>query len=102
MLHVVDIAPFDDGVDPVKQARAIVAELKKYDPPCYDKPRWLVLNKIDMVPAEEREQRVQGLRQAAALEGPGLPDLGVDARRLRASDAIRLSARRRASAREPK
>ena len=32
LLHVVDFAPFDDAVDPVAQARAIVAELKKYDP----------------------------------------------------------------------
>jgi GTP-binding protein len=58
LLHVIDIAPFDESVDPVAQARAIVAELKRYDRALYDKPRWLVLNKIDMVPAEERERRV--------------------------------------------
>src|SRR5919202_2330371 len=49
LLHIVDIAPFDEGVDPVAQARAIAAELKKYDPALYGKPRWLVLNKLDMV-----------------------------------------------------
>ncbi|MDF1485885.1 GTPase ObgE [Ramlibacter sp. H39-3-26] len=59
LLHVVDIAPFDDGVDPVAQAKAIVAELKKYDAALYDKPRWLVLNKLDMVPADERAARVR-------------------------------------------
>ncbi len=48
LLHVVDLAPFDD-TDPVEQAKAIVAELKKYDPVLYEKPRWLVLNKIDMI-----------------------------------------------------
>ncbi|HRB10772.1 MAG TPA: GTPase ObgE, partial [Ottowia sp.] len=50
LLHIVDIAPFDEGVDPVAQARAIVAELKKYDKTLHAKPRWLVLNKLDMVP----------------------------------------------------
>ncbi len=57
LLHIVDLAPFDDA-DPVAQARAIVKELKIYDPALHAKPRWLVLNKIDMIPAEERAQRV--------------------------------------------
>jgi GTP-binding protein len=55
LLHVIDMAPFDDGVDPVKQAKALVKELKKYDPELAAKPRWLVLNKLDMVPVEDRE-----------------------------------------------
>ncbi len=59
LLHMIDFAPFDDAVDPVKQAKAIVGELKKYDPALYDKPRWLVLNKLDMVPVEEREAKVK-------------------------------------------
>ena len=59
LLHVIDMAPFDDAVDPVTQAKAIVGELKKYDDELYAKPRWLVLNKLDMVPAEEREARVK-------------------------------------------
>ena len=58
LLHLVDFAPFDDAVDPVAQARAIVSELKKYDQALYDKPRWLVLNKLDMVPSDERARRV--------------------------------------------
>jgi GTPase len=49
LLHLVDIAPFDEAVDPVAEAKAIVNELKKYDEALYNKPRWLVLNKIDMV-----------------------------------------------------
>ncbi|MGE5118422.1 MAG: Obg family GTPase CgtA, partial [Betaproteobacteria bacterium] len=61
LLHLVDIAPFDEGADPVVQARAIAAELKKYDRALYEKPRWLVLNKIDMVPAAEREARVRDI-----------------------------------------
>lgn len=49
LLHMVDIAPFDDMTNPVKEAKAIVEELKKYDEALYDKPRWLVLNKVDML-----------------------------------------------------
>lgn len=48
LLHLVDIAPFDEVTDPVAEAKAIVNELKKYDEALYNKPRWLVLNKIDM------------------------------------------------------
>ena len=49
LLHLVDVAPFDDAVDPVHEAKAIVEELRKYDEELYNKPRWLVLNKIDML-----------------------------------------------------
>ncbi len=70
LLHIVDIAPFDEGVDPVQQARAIAAELKKYDPALHAKPRWLVLNKVDMVPVEEREQRVKDFLRRLRWKGP--------------------------------
>jgi GTP-binding protein len=70
LLHVVDLAPFDEGVDPVKQARAIVAELKKYDPKLHAKPRWLVLNKLDMIPAEEREARIADFVRRLRWKGP--------------------------------
>ena len=70
LLHVVDLAPFDDAVDPVKDARAIVAELKKYDPALHAKPRWLVLNKIDMIPAEERDARVKDFVRRLRWKGP--------------------------------
>jgi len=58
LLHVVDIAPFDEGVDPVAQAKAIVKELKKYDEGLHKKPRWIVLNKLDMVPTDERAAKI--------------------------------------------
>jgi GTP-binding protein len=58
LLHLVDLAPLDPDADPAKDARAIVRELHRYDPELASKPRWLVLNKIDMVPAEEREARI--------------------------------------------
>jgi GTPase len=70
LLHIVDLAPFDADVDPVKQARAIVAELKKYDPKLHAKARWLVLNKLDMVPAEEREARVADFVRRYRWKGP--------------------------------
>ncbi|WP_425261697.1 Obg family GTPase CgtA [Rubrivivax sp. RP6-9] len=70
LLHVVDMAPFDDAVDPVKQARAIVAELKKYDPKLHAKPRWLVLNKLDMVPEDERDARVKDFVKRYRWKGP--------------------------------
>ena len=70
LLHIVDIAPFDEGVDPVAQARAIVAELKKYDPALHAKPRWLVLNKIDMVPEGQRAARVQDFIRRFRWKGP--------------------------------
>jgi GTP-binding protein len=70
LLHVVDVAPFDDSVDPVVQARAIVSELKKYDTELAAKPRWLVLNKMDMVPADERTVRVKDFVRRLRWKGP--------------------------------
>ncbi|MCD6077496.1 MAG: sub domain protein [Ramlibacter sp.] len=70
LLHVVDMAPFDDAVDPVAQAKAIVAELKKYDTALYEKPRWLVLNKLDMVPSDERAARVKDFVKRFKHKGP--------------------------------
>jgi GTP-binding protein len=85
LLHLVDIAPFDDSVDPVKEARAIVNELKKYDQALYDKPRWLVLNKTDMLQVDGRDQAVQRFVKAyrwksrwfpiSALTGEGCREL---------------------------
>ncbi len=56
LLHLVDIAPYDETANPVAEAHAIVNELKKYDESLYQKPRWLLLNKMDMLPADERNQ----------------------------------------------
>jgi GTP-binding protein len=69
LLHIVDFAPFD-GADPVAQAKAIVGELKKYDASLYEKPRWLVLNKLDMVPNDEREARVKDFVKRFKYKGP--------------------------------
>jgi GTP-binding protein len=69
LLHIVDLAPFDN-VDPVKEAKAIVKELKKYDESLYEKPRWLVLNKLDMVPENERAKRVKDFLKRFGWKGP--------------------------------
>ena len=58
LLHLVDLAPFDPQADPVKDARAIIGELVKYDPQLAAKPRWLVLNKIDALEPGERAARI--------------------------------------------
>lgn len=74
LLHLVDLAPFDPNADPVHDAIAIVGELEKYDPELLAKPRWLVLNKLDLIPEEEREQRIADFltayRQASGYSGP--------------------------------
>jgi len=54
LLHIVDIAPLDAAIDPATEACAIVKELRKYDEALYRRPRWLVLNKADLLPPEER------------------------------------------------
>ena len=61
LLHLVDIAPADASVDPAAEVKAIAAELRKYDSALARKPRWLVLNKIDLVPQAERKRRAQAL-----------------------------------------
>ena len=70
LLHIVDIAPFDEGVDTVKQAKAIVNELKKYDANLFTKPRWLVLNKVDMLPLDERDAIIQDFIKRYKFKGP--------------------------------
>src|SRR5690606_10154689 len=70
LLHLVDLAPLDPDADPVKNARAIVAELRKYDEALYRKPRWLVLNKADMLPPEQRDEVVAEFLRRYRWKGP--------------------------------
>ena len=79
LLHLVDIAPPDPDADPVKDARAIVAELKKFSRELAAKPRWLVINKTRSAAATRRpKQRARGHRARAALSRAAVPDLGRD------------------------
>jgi GTP-binding protein len=71
LLHLVDMAPFDPAVDPVKDARAIVAELKRYDADLHAKPRWLILNKADLIAtAAERRERAAEIVRRLRWRGP--------------------------------
>src|SRR5450432_1677990 len=60
----------EDAVDPVAQVRAIVGELEKYDPVLAAKPRWIVLNKLDMIPVDERAERVKAFVKRLRWKGP--------------------------------
>jgi GTP-binding protein len=69
LLHLVDVAPLDEGADPVKDAKAIVAELKKYDLELYRKPRWLVLNKADLLPDDKRDKLLKSFVRKLGWKG---------------------------------
>ncbi|MEN9559193.1 MAG: GTPase CgtA [Pseudomonadota bacterium] len=70
LLHVIDMAPLTDEIDPVKEAKALQKELKKYDQQLFDKPRWLILNKLDLLPPEERSATTKALVKALKWKGP--------------------------------
>jgi GTP-binding protein len=70
LLHVIDMAPVDEHADPVRQARALVSELKKFDPALARKPRWIVLNKIDLVDADRREKLASEFRRRLRTKAP--------------------------------
>src|SRR5712671_261664 len=70
LLHLVDIAPLDPQADPVRDARAIVRELKKFSKHLAAKPRWLVLNKRDLMPDDEAEKRARAIVRSLRFRGP--------------------------------
>ena len=59
LLHLVDLAPLEPGTDPVREAKAIVKELSKFNEALYRKPRWLVLNKADLLEPPARARAVK-------------------------------------------
>ena len=87
LLHIVDIAPFDDS-DPVDQAKKIIHELEKFNPDLLNEPRWLVLNKLDLLPKDEAAKRCrdivkrlkwkQPVYQITAINGDGTKELVFD------------------------
>ena len=70
LLHLVDMAPLDPDADPVKDARSIVAELKKFSKDLALKPRWLVINKSDLLPPDEAEKRAKAIVRSLRHKGP--------------------------------
>jgi len=77
LLHLIDIAPLDPAADPVKDARSIVSELKKYSAELAVKPRWLVLNKMDLLPAEEARAKAIAIARKLRHSGPAFMISGV-------------------------
>jgi GTPase len=78
LLHIVDLAPFDGATDPVADARAIVRELERYDPALAEKPRWLVLNKLDLIDEDERAERVAAFVKSYRWKGPVFAITAID------------------------
>jgi GTPase len=70
LLHLIDIAPLEEGADPVRDARAIASELRKYDEALYRKPRWLVLNKADLLDDVQREKLAKSVVRRLRWKGP--------------------------------
>ena len=69
LLHMIDAAPFNEETDPVQEAKALVLELEKYDPALAAKPRWIVLNKIDLVEEADRDALIERYRSELAANG---------------------------------
>jgi len=70
LLHVVDVEPYESDIDPVKAARAVIEEIEKWGGELAEKPRWLVLNKIDLLPEEEVSNYCQMIVDELRWEGP--------------------------------
>jgi GTP-binding protein len=70
LLHVVDLSVAKDNCDPLKDARAIIRELKKYDERLFQKPRWLVLSKVDLLSTIERKRLIRLLLSGMHWKGP--------------------------------
>lgn len=70
LLHVLDVAPLDPEADPVHDAQVILGEVEKYSDELMHRPRWLVLNKLDLLPEEEREARCQAVLDGLGWDGP--------------------------------
>ncbi|ORM50531.1 GTPase ObgE [Pantoea conspicua] len=67
LLHLIDIDPIDES-DPVENARIILGELEKYSEKLFNKPRWLVFNKIDLISEEEAQSRAKAVAEALGWE----------------------------------
>ncbi|MEZ8825582.1 Obg family GTPase CgtA [Vibrio amylolyticus] len=68
LLHMIDIMPIDES-DPARNALTIIDELEQYSEKLADKPRWLVFNKVDLMPEEEANEKIQEILEALAWEG---------------------------------
>lgn len=79
LLHIIDLAPCDPNANPVLDAQTALRELEKYDPDLAAKPRWLVLNKLDLLPEDERDQRVAAFLRDYGADAQDTPCFRVSA-----------------------
>lgn len=77
LLHLIDVSPYSDSGDPVRDVATILEELGRYSAELAARERWLVFNKLDLLPVEERTARVADI--TAALRWPG-PVFAIAAR----------------------
>lgn len=70
LLHLVDVAPYEGSGDSVEDARSIIKELEKFSPELAERERWLVLNKLDLLPPEERDRRCNDIVKGLKWKGP--------------------------------
>ncbi len=70
LLHIVDVAPVDEAQAPVLAIKALVSELKQFDQTLFEKPRWIVLNKLDTVDDEELSLAKQNIQSELSWEEP--------------------------------
>jgi GTP-binding protein len=71
------MAPLDPDADPVRDARTIIAELKKFSKELTKKPRWLVINKADLLPRAEAEKKARAIVRSLRHRGPHFLISGV-------------------------
>jgi len=79
LLHIVDVAPFDEH-DPAQAALALVKELEKFNPELGNKPRWLVFNKMDLMPEQEWQEKTKQILEQMQFTGPCYSISAVDGR----------------------
>ena len=70
LLHIVDVSSYSDSGDPIQDVHTIENELASYDENLAQRERWLVLNKIDLLPEDERQHRQQEIVSALNWQGP--------------------------------
>lgn len=70
LLHLVDVSPYSDSGDPVRDVEIILGELAKYSAELAGRERWLVLNKLDLLPADQQTARMDEVVTALGWTGP--------------------------------
>ena len=70
LLHLVDVQPPDPSQEPVVAVRMLEKELANFDPKLMEKPRWLLLNKMDLIPEDERDVLRQQIIEALQWDAP--------------------------------